>query len=106
MNPQANQSQQQPMAFTDAHNAIYNGLRDVLMRHQASGVPGMDKVVNALNKAHQEGMMNYQPSRPRPMAATQMPATPQNQIGQLSSMMQQIRQKNAPQLPNGYNAYS
>lgn len=103
--------QQQPMAFTDAHNAVYNGLRDTLQRYVAQGVPGMDKVVDALNKQHTANMANYQPTQTRrPMAATQMPQNPsqvqQNQVGQLNNLMTQIRQKNAPALPNGYGSYA
>ena len=109
MNP--NSATQQPMMpFTDAHNTIYNGLRDTLMKYHAAGVPGMDKVVDALNKQHQEGMTNYQPPAIKPVAATQTPPSTsqieRQQAGSLNSLMTQIQQKNTPSLPNGYGSYS
>lgn len=106
MNPTAQQTQQ-PMAFTDAHNAVYNGLRDTLQRYVSQGIPGMDKVVDALNKQHTSMMQNYRPNPPRPVAATQMPQGSQpSQTGQLNNLMQQIKTNNSPTLPNGYGAYT
>ncbi len=112
MNPQT--PGQQPMqSFTDAHNAIYNGLRDTLQKYVAAGVPGMDKVTDALNKQHQQGMMNYQPAPIKPVAATQTPQQAPNisqvqrqQAGNLNNLMTQIRQKNTLSLPNGYSSYA
>lgn len=109
MQPQAPTQQQQPMAFTDSHNSVYNNLRDMLQRHVAAGVPGMDKVVDALNKQHQAGMQTYTPAKPRPMVVTQVPedgGVQQSPVGQLSNLMTAIRQQNSPALPNGYSAYS
>lgn len=101
---------QQPMQFTDSHHAVYNALRDTLQRHIAAGVPGIEKVVDALNKQHTANMVNYTPPAPRPQATTQV--QPQNsvmgrsQIQNLNDMMTQIRQRNTPAMPNGYNSYS
>ncbi len=51
MNP-TNQVQQPIQRFTPANDAVYNTLRDTLQRHIAGGVPGLDKVVDSLNKQH------------------------------------------------------
>ncbi|SRR6266436_2509758 len=103
MNP-TNQVQQPIQRFTPANDAVYNTLRDTLQRHIAGGVPGLDKVVDSLNKQHVSMMQNYRPLRPQGVAPTQTPV--QNSIGALNDMMGKIRQQNAPALPNGYNAYS
>lgn len=99
---------QQPMAFTDSHNAVYNGLRDTLQRYVAQGIPGMDKIVDALNKQHTSMMGSYQPPQPRPAVATQMnPAqAEQGQVAAVGGLMNQIRQQNQAQLPNGYGGYA
>lgn len=105
------QAQQQPMPFNDQHNAVYNSLRSTIQQYVAAGVPGMDKVADALNKQHIANMPNYQPPTNKPVAATQMPgqAQPQGQAvnpAQLSDLMATIRQRNTPALPNGYSGYS
>lgn len=63
---------QQP--FTGTHNHIYETLRKYLMQLHSQGVPGMDEVLNALNKSHikQMGQMQ-QPMQPQQMQQPQQP---------------------------------
>ena len=72
-----NNNEPAPQPFTDQNNAVYNGLRDTVMRFVAQGVPGMDKLADSLNKTHLEQMKNYVAPKPAPVAATQpIPASP------------------------------
>jgi len=103
----------QPVPFTDAHNAAYNSLRNTMLHYHAAGVPGMDTVLNNLNKTHTQMAQNYTPTPPvapaRPVApvAPVAPTAPQASGGlqQLNQMMQGIRQGAMSQLPYGYQGY-
>lgn len=107
MQPTTGATQPQTMPFTEQHNAIYNGLRDTMLKYAAAGVPGMDKVADILNKQHTLNMQNYTPQqKPVAQPVSSQPATPQNALGTLNGVMQQIRQQNAPSLPNGTQGYS
>lgn len=85
-----------PQAFTDQHNGVYNTLRNQLMQYHSAGVPGMEDVINALNKTHTKLMSTYKPTQPavpqRP-AQPAVPQTPQN-LAQVRSLMDQIRNRN------------
>jgi hypothetical protein len=50
--PTMPQQQGQGQQFTSGHNQIYDKLRGVLLNLHAQGVPGMDKVLNALHQTH------------------------------------------------------
>lgn len=94
---------QQP--FTDQHNAVYNTLRNQMMQYAAAGVPGMQDVVNGLNKVHTNLMGSYVPTQQQP-AQQQIPSatnpaamqTPQG-LAQVRNLMSMIRQRNAPSTP-------
>lgn len=79
---QPNQAPQQPVQakgqaqmpqqpFTASHNHIYETLRNSLMALHQQGVPGMDEVLHALNKAHVVQMKNAQGQPQMPMQAGQ-----------------------------------
>lgn len=109
MNPNTQQPQQQPMQFTDMHNDVYNQLRNNLLKYHAQGVPGIDKVLDSLNKQQTAMMQNYTPSQPaqpqQPTPTPQPPANDQTRLSQLSNVMQQIRQRTASTVPNGMQNY-
>jgi hypothetical protein len=46
----------QETLFTNAHHNIYEGLRQTLMGYVQAGVPGMDKVLQALTSSHIAGL--------------------------------------------------
>lgn len=99
------QNNQNTVPFTQFHHEVYNNLRDTLMQAHAAGVPGIDKVVDALNKQHTTNMPNYvgqeaqQPQR--------QVAPPQgNELQSLNAMMSAIRQNNGAPMPNGFGGYS
>ena len=106
---QPNGMVQQP-TFNDQHNNVYNTLRNQMMQYAAAGVPGMEDVVNALNKTHTKLMGSYTPTQsvqPRTVAAgqpTTVPQTPQ-QLQQVNQLMQQIRNRNSSPSPSGATAY-
>jgi hypothetical protein len=59
MNPAAQPAtaaQQTQPIFTNAHNNVFEGLRQTLMQHVHDGVPGMEKVLNTLNAEHAKGV--------------------------------------------------
>lgn len=62
------QMPQQP--FTPSHHHIYNTLRNNLMELVKAGVPGIDKVLAALNNSHVDGIKSQ---------AQQPPQMPQQQ---------------------------
>ncbi len=96
-----------PQPFTDQHNGVYDTLRNQMMQYAAAGVPGMEDVVNALNKTHTKMMSSYQPTAPvappRPPQATTPVQTPQG-LDQVRGLMDQIRQRNTP-TPSGAASY-
>ena len=96
------QGQIQP--FTDAHNAAYNNLRNLMMNYNAAGVPGIDKILNTLNKTHTEVSQNYAPNNTGASVSPQA-APQQNSLQGLNQIMQGIRQGATSQLPNGYQGY-
>jgi hypothetical protein len=106
MNPNQQTAQPIQQPFTDEHNGVYNTLRNQIMQYSAAGVPGMEDVVNALNKTHTKLMSSYQPTQPtqpaRPQVATAS-QTPEA-IAQVKNLMSQIRQRNIPS-PSGASAY-
>lgn len=65
-------------AFTPAHDRIYNGLRNALMQLVQAGVPGMDAVLNALNKSHVDQVKGQGKQSPK-MPQGQMPSFSQGQ---------------------------
>ena len=62
--PQQNQSQGQQQSFMPHHNQVYDMLRNTLMDLHSKGVPGMDKVLNALNSTHVQQVKPQQPHMP------------------------------------------
>jgi hypothetical protein len=95
--------------FTDQHNGVYNTLRNQMMQYAAAGVPGMEDVVNALNKTHTKLMSSYQPGQPVPprQVAQGQPTTPLQTpqgLQQVRGLMDQIRQRNTP-TPSGATSY-
>lgn len=124
MNPINGQEvpQQQPgmpveQPFNEWHNNVYNGLRDTLQKYSAAGVPGMDKIVDTLNKLHLNYMKSYVPqnqpegqggagpqivrpnmsSRNQPMPQQNQSGISFNPFGSLNTLMQGIINRNAPQ---------
>lgn len=77
--PTKGQAQMPQQPFTASHNHIYETLRNSLMQLYKSGVPGMDEVLNALNKSHVAQLKNSQ-------GQPQMPAMGQSQ-GQMPPQM-------------------
>lgn len=77
MNPTLpNQSQQQPQQpFLPHHNRVYETLRSTLMDLHSKGIPGMDKVINALNQSH---VSQIKPKQPQGM--------PQGVMGGVAAM--------------------
>lgn len=59
--PQMTQQQ-----FTSSHHHIYDTLRNTLMGLVKQGIPGMEEVLTALNKAHVSQMKNQQQSPQMP----------------------------------------
>lgn len=96
------------MPFTDQHNGVYNTLRNQMMQYAAAGVPGMEDVVNALNKTHTKLMSSYQPTQPAQPARPATPVNPALQtpqgLAQLNGLMSQIRNRNTP-TPSGAQQY-
>ena len=95
------QNGQQIQPFTDQHNGVYNTLRNQIMQYASAGVPGMEDVVNALNKTHTKLMSNYQPSQPIQQARPQIanPIQTPQALQQVKSLMDQIRQRNISPTP-------
>lgn len=113
----------QGQPFTDSHNDVYNGLRNLMLHYNAAGVPGMDKVLNTLNKTHTEVSQNYQgdtlgnippaPSvnsfynnQPNPQYQPMQDLVNYNPQPSLNNVMRNIQSQNTPQMPNGYGGYN
>ena len=96
-----------PQPFTDQHNGVYNTLRNQMMQYAAAGVPGMEDVVNSLNKTHTKFMSNYQPTQPASPARPAQPAPSQHPqaLQQVRSLMDQIRNRNTSPAPSGATSY-
>lgn len=52
------------MPFTASHNHIYNTLRNSLMELVKQGIPGMEKVLAALNNEHVNGIKSQSQQAP------------------------------------------
>ena len=99
------QQNQQTVPFTEAHNQIYNSLRNIMQQYHASGIPGLDKVVDTLNKQHVAMMQNYVGNnRPQQPARPSVPAPSGRQLESINELMTHIR-SSAP-MPNGYGSYN
>jgi hypothetical protein len=65
------QPQMPQQEFSPSHHHIYNTLRDNLMSLVKAGVPGIDKVLAALNNAHVDGIKSQ--TQQAPQMPQQMP---------------------------------
>ena len=108
MNPTATNgnNQQGVIPFTEAHNQIYNSLRNVLQQYHASQVPGLDKVVDTLNKQHVAMMQNYVGNPQNTERPRTVPAPSGRQLQGLSDLMTHIRTNTQTPMPSGYGAYN
>lgn len=74
--------------FSASHHHIYNTLRDSLMKLVQQGIPGIEKVLAALNNEHVNGMKSQSQQAPTMPQAQPMQPQPQTQIQQPPIMPQ------------------
>lgn len=68
--------------FSAAHHHIFNTLRDNLMELVKQGVPGMEKVLAALNNAHVDGIKTQAQQPPQMPQQSQIPPQVLSQLMQ------------------------
>lgn len=100
------QNQQQTVPFSEAHNQIYNSLRNILQQYHASQVPGLDKVVDTLNKQHVAMMQGYVGNAQTQPPNRNVPAPSGKQLAGLNELMTHIRTNTQTPMPSGYGAYN
>lgn len=98
---------QQPQQFSPQHHQVYDFLRQALMHLHQQGVPGMDKVLNALNMTH-VGLTKPQPQPVNPYMRQMVDHTSmQNQSPQQAIQQSGMAGPNQrPMQPQPLNSYT
>lgn len=83
------QMPQQTQQFSPAVHHVFEQLRNTLMMLHSAGIPGIDRVLQALNQVHVEGMKG----------ATAQPTMPQGPQAQPSAPPPQAMPQQPPMMP-------